>query len=149
MLLLLLACAGSRSDTGASDLPTSVEGCLDAFPAEGEWSYENDTEWFRTSPDQVQETYCAIDDRACEPGNIISRRAAQCIARVDGLGGGLSTDYDLHYNGHHETLLWRVERHTWGDPNTGDWGGVYMNIDAWDGVFVEMADWEASAGGCL
>jgi hypothetical protein len=146
MLALLLACTGGEPD--AVERPTSVEGCLTSFDIDEGWSYEDDIEWNRTSPYQIEEAYCSLDERACDPDAIISRRAAQCIARVEGLTDGITVDYDLHYNGWHETLLWRVEAHTWGDP-TGDWGGVYMLIDAWDGVNVEQDSWEASQGDCL
>lgn len=148
MLALMFAACTGPEESAPVARPETVEACLSVFHIDEGWSYENDLEWNRTSPAEVEEYYCSYDDRACDGDDIISRRAAQCIARVEGLPSGYSSDYDLHYNGHMETLLWRVERATWGDPSA-DWGGEYMLIDAWDGVVREQDSWEASQGDCL
>ena len=132
MIILLLACAGEQADTGLAVAET-LEDCAAIYTIEAGFGYDDDEMWqlASKSPQLIEDSYCSIDERACDHAAILTREAAKCMGAVQGLGDD-DYDLDLHYRGPDDTLVWVVEGLTWGERGSADgWGGRDMEIDAW------------------
>ncbi|HJN74887.1 MAG TPA: hypothetical protein QGF58_13220 [Myxococcota bacterium] len=133
LVLLTLACDAKVDETGFTE-PETLEDCASVYTIEAGYGYDDDELWQLSakSPQLIDDTYCSIDERACDHDSILPREAARCMGEFSGLGDD-DYDIDLHYRGPDNTLVWVVEALNWGERgSTTGWGGNDADIDAWN-----------------
>lgn len=117
--------------------------CIETYSEEQGWGVDNDPVWWGRFPEAVARD-CELFGDSCNADDFITRRAAQCIAELDGLEPGLQDwSYSLGYDEPLGTVRWRVEMVAeLGDDASG---GDFVAIHAETGVVIDRGTWRDEA----
>lgn len=95
------------------------------------------------TPQSVAEA-CEENGVTCDPDAFITRDAAICVARAEGLAEGVAAwDVHLVYHHHYQRPLWSVSNTTLDDPADCHQAGEQLSIDAETGEVLARLDWSS------
>jgi hypothetical protein len=95
------------------------------------------------TPQSISEQ-CAAAGAPCDPNRFITRDAAMCIARLQGLSEGLSPwTAKLVFRADSKRPFWIISNVTMKDPGNCSSGGDDARIDAISGAVAEMGSWDS------